>query len=98
MGWKGAPLRDVTSIYRYEFDDDGKIVDWQAHYDPIFVYDLLGGRDGKAACLTSESRPQQHSSMASVFAAGAIVGGMVASFVTLKLARPRVLDAAEAMI
>ena len=38
--------------------------------------------------------------MASVFAAGAIVGGVVASFVTLKvkLARPRVLDAAEAMI
>ena len=99
MGWKGAPLRDVTSIYRYEFDDDGKIVEWKAHYDPIFVYDLLGGRDGKAACLTSESRPQQqHSSMASVFAAGAIVGGMVASFVTLKLASPRVLDAAEAMI
>lgn len=44
--------------------------------DPIFVYDLLGGRDGTAACATRETPPASapHSDLGAAFGVGVLVG------------------------
>lgn len=95
MGWKGKPLRNVKSIYRYEFDDAGKITDWDARYDPIFVYDFLGGRTGRAACAIIEAPARTSGDVAGAFAGGTLVG-IVACIAALRLQRASTRAAAAA--
>ena len=87
LGWKGKPLKRIKSIYRYEFNAVGKIVDWDARYDPIFVYDLLGGRDGTSACLTREATASQ-GSLPVGFAAG-VLSGVIACLTVLRVVERR---------
>ena len=63
IGWSGTPLR-LTSIYRYEFDEDGLIAAWDAHYDPIMTYDALRARPSSGTSGTL-----------GMLAAGALAGG-----------------------
>ncbi len=77
IGWDGNPLENVTSIYRYEFDEAGKISTWQGHYDPIFAYDAL--RHRSVGSMTAEAPARSAGGLsdnagAGLFAAGAVVG------------------------
>ena len=78
MGWRGAPLKRIKSLYRYEFNDEGLIMDWWGHYDPIFVYDALGGREGQVSCVTAQPAAAASGSVAP-FVAGAVVGFVAAA-------------------
>ena len=70
IGWGGKPLR-CTSVYRYEFDDDGLIVSWDATYDAIMVYAALR-QPTQSVALAAEPVPSPLAP--APFAAGVLVG------------------------
>ena len=83
MGWRGKPLTHVQSLYEYEFTDEGLITDWEAHYDPIFLYDALGGREGEVSCATAEPLPSSSGvSSLGLVSLGTAVGALLTLLAT----------------
>ena len=76
---------------RYEFNDEGLIIDWWGHYDPIFVFDALGGREGEVACAKAEPAAAAAVGLAPTFLVGAVVGFVVAAGTMIRAGKLNVL-------